>query len=407
MASGVLEMKVLHPTQPNRGARRSENPRRGAAIVLAAVCMVMILAFTAFTTDLGYIILTKTQLQSAADAAALGAAIELSQGLGLGPTMTTSQVQTVGNAAAVAVAAANPAGGLNAVYVSSSRDVRYGHRDYDSSSQSWNNSWGTTPYNVVEVTLHRDQSPTEGGVPRTTGDTTLPLFFAPVLGVQTASLTVKSTAGLKAGVGFAIAAGSSQTIMVLPIVLDKPTWDNLLAGVGNDNYSYNSSTGAISSGADGILEVDLYPYSNSALTSGNRGTVDLGSPNNSTADLKRQILYGLNATDLAYFGGQLRTDTGPLSLNGDTGISAGIKAELTAIKGKPRLIPIFTAVSGPGNNATYTVVKFVGIRILDVVLTGGNKKVVVQPAPFVDQSVIAGNSSTSSDSYYTPAKLLH
>ena len=75
-------------------------------------------------------------------------------------------------------------------------------------------------------------------------------------------------------------------------------------------------------------------------------------------------------------------ENGELSLNGDTGISAGVKDELVSIKGEPKVIPIFTQVNGPGNNATYTIVKFVGIRIMDVKLTGNmnGKRVIIQPA---------------------------
>ena len=43
-------------------------------MVLAAILMVLLLAFVAFAVDLGYIMLAKTQLQVAADAAALAAA---------------------------------------------------------------------------------------------------------------------------------------------------------------------------------------------------------------------------------------------------------------------------------------------------------------------------------------------
>ena len=42
---------------------------------------------------------------------------------------------------------------------------------------------------------------------------------------------------------------------------------------------------------------------------------------------------------------------GKLYLNGDTGISAGVKDELASIIGKPRIIPVFESVSGNGNNA--------------------------------------------------------
>jgi uncharacterized membrane protein len=45
--------------------------RRGSITVLAAVLMIVILAFLAFTVDIGFIELTRTQLQMAADSGAL------------------------------------------------------------------------------------------------------------------------------------------------------------------------------------------------------------------------------------------------------------------------------------------------------------------------------------------------
>jgi hypothetical protein len=96
-----------------------------------------------------------------------------------------------------------------------------------------------------------------------------------------------------------------------------------------------------------------------------------------------------------------------LYVSGDTGISAGIKSQLNTIKGKPRAIPLFTAVSGPGNNATYTIERFVGIRIMDVKLTGGNKRVIVQPAPLMDPTVIAGpTTEVTEDSIFAMPKLI-
>ena len=74
---------------------------------------------------------------------------------------------------------------------------------------------------------------------------------------------------------------------------------------------------------------------------------------------------------MAQIGGSLQFNaSGVLHLNGDTGISAGVKDELASIIGQPRIIPIFSSVVGPGNNADYTIVKFVGVRILAVKLTG-------------------------------------
>ncbi|HLQ44366.1 MAG TPA: hypothetical protein VK137_06540, partial [Planctomycetaceae bacterium] len=147
-----------------------------------------------------------------------------------------------------------------------------------------------------------------------------------------------------------------------------------------------------------------------SLPAGNRGTVDIGSSNNSTADLSRQIRNGPNETDLAYFGGTLKIPAGGLlALNGDTGLSAGIKDDLAAIIGQPRAIPIFRSVSGPGNNATYQIVKFVGIRILFVQLTGSpsGKKVTIQPAPVFDGTITRSSGALQPDSIMSSLQLIH
>ncbi len=54
--------------------------RRGAIIVLAAVCMIMIFAFCAFTVDVGYMTNVKAELQLTADAAAMGSVSEIPNG---------------------------------------------------------------------------------------------------------------------------------------------------------------------------------------------------------------------------------------------------------------------------------------------------------------------------------------
>ena len=126
--------------------------------------------------------------------------------------------------------------------------------------------------------------------------------------------------------------------------------------------------------------------------------------------IARQILYGINESDLAFLGGKLEFgEDGTLLLNGDTGLSAGFKDELAAIIGQPRAIPIFTSVSGNGNNAMYTIVAFGGIRIMDVKLTGkmSSKYVMIQPAVVVDDAAIESGDSDSSYYVYRPVQLVH
>jgi uncharacterized membrane protein len=60
------------------GRGRGRSSRRGGFTVLAAAGLVLSIAFTALSVDLGMIAYTKTRLQNAADAAALAAAQEIS-----------------------------------------------------------------------------------------------------------------------------------------------------------------------------------------------------------------------------------------------------------------------------------------------------------------------------------------
>ncbi len=75
----------------HRFARLSPKKRLGAIILLASGMMIMVFGFLAFTVDVGYISLTKAQLEAACDAGARAAVIELKDGLGTGKTKTPSR----------------------------------------------------------------------------------------------------------------------------------------------------------------------------------------------------------------------------------------------------------------------------------------------------------------------------
>ena len=124
--------------------------------------------------------------------------------------------------------------------------------------------------------------------------------------------------------------------------------------------------------------------------------------------MRRQILNGVSPSDLEHHGGKLELGSdGTLSLNADTGISAAIKADLDTIKGKPRIIPLFSQIAGNGNNANYTITGFVGIRILEVKLTGAmnQKRVTVQPAAIRIRGGIPSTGSTTSQYINSPVVL--
>lgn len=379
-------------TLVHRNRHRVERSRRGAVLIIAAAVLVLVLGIVAFAVDLGYIALAKAQLQAAADAAALGAALECNV------MANQSLVDSAVKQAAVDVAALHRAGGYDEVLLDPAVDAQVGQAFWNPTDRIFATQLGTnlSPYNLVKVTARLKQFGVSSNGATTIEDRRVPLFFARVFGRDTAEIEVSATAAVLPGAGFRVEAGSTKTADILPFALDELTWLNLINGIGPDQYTCDAQTGQIiSNRPDGIPEANLYPQGSKVLPPGNRGTVDLGGSSNSSSDIKRQILNGLNADDLSHFANNELSPSHeqPLPINGDTGISAGFKDDLAAIKGQPRAIPLFTQVQNPGNNAVFTIVKFVGIRIVDVKLTGSEttKHVTIQPSYFSDSTVIPGD----------------
>ena len=60
--------------QQLRTKRSKRANRRGGIVVLAAMCLVIVFVFLAFTIDYGYIVVAESELQNAADVGALSGA---------------------------------------------------------------------------------------------------------------------------------------------------------------------------------------------------------------------------------------------------------------------------------------------------------------------------------------------
>lgn len=367
--------------------------RRGNVVVITVLLMFSLLVVVALAVDVGFLHVARTQLQRSADAAAIAATWRLLESSG--PAYSLPDSSAVGTTAAQYA-------GLNAVVnvgpALAADDVSIGRLPYPFNRSVDLLFDQPSLFNAVKVRVRRT-SQQNGPVG---------LFFARVMGLDSQELQAEATAAFLNNFAGFRAPGNGQNLQILPFVMDEETWEALLAGAGTDNYRYDADTGQVTCGSDGILEANLYPQGSGSP--GNRGTVDIGSSNNSTADICRQIREGISATDLAYHGGQLAFDeNGELQLNGDTGISAGVKDDLASIIGRPRIIPVFRSVVGPGNNAQYTIVKFAGVRVMYVKLTGSmsSKKVIIQPAPVITPGAIPSPSATPQSYYvYSPVWLV-
>ncbi len=378
-----------------KSRRFNQNTRKGNILVLTAFLLIGLMAMLAFAIDVGFLHTTRQQLQRSADSAALAACWKMLDEEATTGLADASVVEMNAKHEASIFASENVV--LGHAPKLTEDDVQVGYLANPSDPNGTLVVGSFEPANAVTVRVRR-AADINGSVP---------LFFARALGLTDVAVGAEATAALLPGInGFRIPSDGSNLGM-LPIALDEQSCQDMLAGHGPDDYRWDPVHKRICSGSDGCVEVNLFPQGTGSP--GNRGTVDIGSNNNSTKDISRQISDGVSPSDLEHHGGELKFDChGNIYLNGDTGISAGVKDELTSIMGEPRVVPVFREVNGNGNNATYTIVKFVGIRVMAVQLTGSmsKKKVVVQPARIIMPGTIPGESGSQSSHIYSPVWLV-
>lgn len=155
MKRTIKQEKTFSPMQARR---------RGAMAVLIAVCLPIFLIMAAFSIDVAYMELTRTELRISTDAAARAA----------GRTLSIAQDQDAAKTAGVAYALKNKVAGNGLVVALS--DFEFGSSDQVNDTGRWVFTPNATPVNAVRVTGQRTAGSGSGPVN---------LFFAGVLGQPT------------------------------------------------------------------------------------------------------------------------------------------------------------------------------------------------------------------------------
>ena len=157
-------------------------------MLLSAFVITMTLGFAAFSIDIGYLAVTKGQLQTAVDAATLAAAMELN------PNIDQSVVETNVKNAATEIAGLNPVGNHSGLLLDPTVDVELGRRDWDSANSTFKFEFGPTavPYNIVRITGRLDH--VYNSATGQTENRKLPLFFAPAIDQDNVIMKVGSVA---------------------------------------------------------------------------------------------------------------------------------------------------------------------------------------------------------------------
>lgn len=365
--------------------------RKGGVAIIFAALLPAIMGLLALAVDVAAIATAQAQINTASDAAALAGARQLFTDNHLVYNASLTSEAASATSSAKTIALANPILGTAPVVVQGgstwgSNDITVGYLDISSTTSSLTNPSATSLYNAVQVKVARDAS--HGGP--------VPALFSRFLGSNGTSISATSVAVAE---NYSVGSFSSSlgiNANILPIALDLTTYNAMIAGnpskltttgLPTDQYAYSPTTGKVTSGQDGIYESSLYPVSNGSP--GNWGTVKIGVSNNSTSTLGAQIQYGITPAQLdawaaTFPGGKVAfsaaTSPPSMTLDANPGISAGLKSSIDAIIGQTRLIPIYSSVTGNGNNTKYTIVKFAGVRVMADNFQGNPKYVIIQPA---------------------------
>ena len=319
---------------------RKRHERSGNVVVLICMLLPALLGFVALSVDYGFLLYVRTDLQRTADQAVLAAVRDLE------PFPDGSQDLNKVRATLREYVEHNAGGGFSVL----DSDIAIGrfnpttvYTDFEILNDGI--------FDTVSVTVRRDDL----------ANTSVSLYFARIFGNDTADVSATATAVMQKAK--LLAKGSD----ILPIAVSLDAW----------NSQPLDSTWSIY--GDGRLEDEL----GNAIP-GNWGTLDVGASNNSSSVLVDQINNGLRQQDLDYLhsGEKIPSNTHidsqvAMDLNGDTGLSAGIKTAVYESQGKSKLMPIFDVFSEKGGNLDFHIVGWGVIQIVDSSWQGSRNSAVM------------------------------
>ncbi|GEM_PF-390797 len=392
--------------------------RRAAVAPMAALLMTFLVGMLAFSIDIGYICSVQAELQNAADAAALAGAQQLQDPFVAyySPGQTQQQqiylmvtTDTTNPASPIPTAqryaAYNQAGG---VYIQvPATDISFSYYDGTTfSAPSYSNSLFP---NTVTVKTRRDN----------VANGPLGLFFGKIFGISTINLTATASATIFNGnmtsatntppfstSGSSSGSSSGVTINahILPVALDVNVWTNF----ANGNLSSPWVVGSITTGPNGLPQLQVYPFGTN--TPGSFGLIDVGIPSNNTPAFRNWIDDGSTPNDIAYLlDNQLLpvSPSAPAPWKCGPGLKSTLVSNFQSVIGVPNVIPLFqpvspapnspspgsnyVAASSTGQNATYAVIGFTGVTITQANSNGSNMIISIQPKAIVDPTAVIPN----------------
>lgn len=356
----------------------------------------VLLGVAALTIDVGQVYSARTELQRAADSAALaGASVYITD------MMMTVRQGTGGSGAlngvkALAATYANQFSEMNNTLGAPTRietgDIKSGWLNLNSASDTIHTNPAPRDFNAVFVMVRRsdaDGANLNGSVP---------LFFSGIFGRYVTDASASAVAVLDDRVtGFQ--PGTPGAANLLPFTISEEAYLSELAG-GGDTYAWNDGTNTVSDGSDGIREIRLYPYPLSGNTfsegDGNFGVLNIGTGNQGVSVERNQILGGvppsdfqieIGTSDPTFFdssGNQITYD-----MTGSPGLEVTLESTIEQLEGQIVGFFLHNGVVLDGANATYTITDLRFGRVMDIRLKGNpsQRGFFIQPVSYAGAGV--------------------
>ena len=365
---------------------------KGAVTVMVAVLLVVLLGCVALAVDIGHLYVARTELQRAADSAALAGAIALGRGSDDAPygdyyrssEDIYSQAEQYANLNAVVG---------SGVVLNRYSDVKIGYLQYPRDLSASLQIVPLDACNAVYVIARRDSSNSDGKVK---------LFFAPIWGINSSNVSASAVAVLDDKF-YAYAPG--DTGPTIPFSIDEQVWnDQIVNGNGPDEYTYDGLTEDVVTSPDGNSEVKLFPekLTGQEEGAGNFGIVHIGPGGGAlgASVIRRQIESGISGDDLTAVNGEpmmnfyhqisgepIVYDAVSYDILADPGLKATLESSMQAKIGQVVGFFVHSTVSEQGANTVFNVVGMRFGRVMKVDLNGGDKAIVIQPAPYYGQEI--------------------
>ena len=369
--------------------------RRGAVIVLTVVTLVVLLGFAALTIDVGAMYNTRTDLQNAADSAALAGASGLASDAmlrmrqGSNTSAATAEVSGLIQERAEWTGQFNHSFAVTGTIVAPS-DIVSGWIDLTSGTSAIDPSSPMSTHNAAQVYVRRTNDSANGPVN---------FFFASIFGKHEGGVTASAVAAYDDRLsGFDPGAGGAD---LWPFTVSL-TYYNTQVAAGSDLYTYDVDVDSVQSGGDNMPEVNIYPTN---LAPGNFGLLNIGVGNQGTPALQDHIENGvppehveneIGTSELTFYDSDGQPET--YNITGNPGLKASLEKAIQERIGDIVAIPVHDQVTGNGANSVYRIIEIRFARVMDVKLQGSSKSqgLWLQPVSYSGAGVIISAGAPSS-----------